>query len=485
VSKSPNPHRPNPLAFLSSTLRGIDEVRARIHRFGRTYGENSIWVDEQSRPRHKEEDHLSIVDDLLAEIDRSRLFIAFLGSSRHGSSIYVGDNDSAVSFFEMELLYAALLGRPIVVVNLRDIVPQPALAQCISMLRSEVRCVWHDVDTLAEAERSIELVVEGVAREKPRGTGTTKHEYGRLLRSLWERDPSSKTAQPRDTNLRWLDGAFLSQDTNPRSSLIADCLNKASTVDSQQQRLSRIWIAARELMSVRFDEPDGIPWLGHWNAVLTAWNSAAAWYGLHGHLSLGYLAALNSLAEVRAAAIRESIGAVDDPVWDPPTSSQASAYYALGRRVTSRRLRHQALNMASSLIEESIARDDLTRSNKLAIKGSILREQFAFRAAVDVYREVLRLRQAADASDGAVGEAMTELGFGLLFLGQLRSGRDLLSEGVTLMTEASYNRGFLVRAKRKLAVANALTGRWRVAMRERLESATMAEESSVGRVGRI
>jgi hypothetical protein len=69
--------RPNPLVFLSSTVRGdvavplgLEALRRRLYLHGQKYGANSVWVDERSQPRADDADPLDAVDDFLGELDR-------------------------------------------------------------------------------------------------------------------------------------------------------------------------------------------------------------------------------------------------------------------------------------------------------------------------------------------------------------------------------------------------------------------------------
>lgn len=105
----------------------------------------------------------------------------------------------------------------------------------------------------------------------------------------------------------------------------------------------------------------------------------------------------------------------------------------------------------------------------------------AFNASVETYRDVLRIRESSPAaSQGSVGEAMTELGFGLLFTLQWKEARTMLRKGVHMMEEASYRPGFIVRGKKKLAVSLLLSGDIRGARRARHEAEELAVVSRIG-----
>ena len=476
--------RPNPLVFLSSVLSGGEEVpdglrkeRERIYQYGEAFGRNAVWVDEIIEPDRRL-DPLAEIDDFLFELQRSRVYLAVIASDWPGTHITIAGRNANATYFETELFYAAVLGRPIVVVIRADIRIPSETTNLLSMLQRVVpRIAWHEVSSAAEAEDKAKRVVEQAATGKLQELELKRGELGQMLRHWWNwREPG--VGSP---GLRWLDGRFLASERTPSIEIVEECLRSVSTAASERQRLSRLWIAARELMGVPHDQTRDPHWLDLWNRVLTEWNSASAWYGLHGHCELGYLAALNSLDDIRRSGRVNSHALSDDPAWDPPNASLASAYYAAAHRVSSWRLRQIGLKKALRLLDGAVARDSLSRSNILAIRGSVLLKLLAFSASVDAYREVLHLRESSSiASQGSIGEAMTELGFGLLFTFDWRRGRNLIRQGVSMMETANYRQGFVVRGKRKLAVSLLLTGDFRGARRTRHEANHLFAESTVG-----
>jgi len=48
---------------------------------------------------------------------------------------------------------------------------------------------------------------------------------------------------------------------------------------SIERRLTRTWIALRELCAAPYDAPEFKEYLPYWNEALGAWSSAAAWCG--------------------------------------------------------------------------------------------------------------------------------------------------------------------------------------------------------------
>lgn len=456
---------------------GFRLERERIYLHGEQYGHNAVWVDEIIE-RGRVADPLVAIDDFLFELQRSKVYLAMIATDWPGSQITVAGEKANTTFFETELFYAAVLGRPIVVIMRTDIPIPPETRNLLSMLQRVLpRGAWYTEASARAVEERAKRVVDQAGAPKLRDLAPKRHAFGEVLRQWWTwREPTGNTP-----GLRWLDGRFLPIKGAPSQAIVEECLRLTPAAASERQRLSRLWIAARELMGVPYGRVRDELWLSLWNRVLTAWNSAAAWYGLHGHLELGYMAALYSLDDIRKLGRAASPPLEDDPAWDPPNMSLASAYYAAAHRVSSWRLRRVGLRKALYLLDTAIVRDPLAESNYLAIRGSVLQKLMAFRSSVATYRRVLHIREMSPlAAHGSIGEAMTELGFGLLFTLRWREGRDLLREGVRIMEIANYRSGFIVRAKRKLAAGLFLTGDLRGARRERDAANQLAIASRVG-----
>lgn len=477
--------RPIPLVFLSSTIRGtsvpsISEERRRIFEHGLQYGNNAVWVDEYSHPRDiATVDPLESVDDLLIEIERSQLYLVLVGTDWAGTAIKVAGQESKVSFFEMELFYAAMRARPIVVVERTDIELSTRTSDMLTLMRRTIpQSNWYKAHSIADAESLCKFFVDRCVDGELGNLAQTSGQYASLLRSLWKSLEKDHDAE----HVEWLGGVLLPTHEKPNVAVIDGCLDDAGTLYSHQARLSRIWIAARELMGVPWLDHQHDEWLPYWDRVLAAWNKAGGWYGLHGHVDLGYLAALNSMETVRLRWRAIGEAAADDPAWDPPYSSQASAYYALARRVRSLRYRYRGMRRALVLVDKARPQDEIGRSNVLSIRASILKGLGAFAAANRAYEEVVRLRTQAGASEGAIGEALSELGFGLLHTMHWLRGRSLLHEGVAMMRRADYSPGFLVRALRKEAIACRWLGRFSEARNLDEQARELADIAAVARL---
>lgn len=498
--------RPNPLVFLSSIVSEILPERAELYEYGHRYGSRSVWVDERYREpavgggagSHErwpiDPNPFPDIDDYLRELRRSKLYVAWIASPRAGTPIRPGAGGSALAtFFELELAYAAMLGRPIALVQVASVQPSPELGYLVELVSRVVKVTRYETDTFQESVSVIKAIVDNAARGVYDGVATTATEYGLFLADRWT---------TRGNALRWLgnDWPVFSRHPAPDATVIESALTEVANADSKEQKLARLWVAAREVMcspywraesgrrlfeESRKEHAAAAEWLEAWNRVLTAWNSASAWYGLHGHLELGYLAALNSLADIRRIGRAVEPRRLEDPAWDAPWSAQASAYYAVARRVGSRVLRVKGLLKARWLLMRATYRDPLSRSNGLAILGSVDLQLGNIPGGLWAYWRALRLRERHGAPPGAIGEAMTELGYALSRLpGWRNRGLDLLERGIAAMEGAPYEVGFVVRAKYKLADIFERAGMTLKAQGARAEALALAQRGTVGTAAR-
>ena len=228
--------------------QGVTRERQRIYDHGQKYGQNAVWVDEVIRP-NRGTDPFEAIDDFLYELEQSKLYLAFIATDWSGSRITVGGESANTTFFETELFYAAILHRPIAVVYRTDIQIPSDTAQLLSLLQRAIpRIAWRPVTSARDAEVAANRLIDQAAAGRLEELGTSRGEFGRILYRWWSwREPHENSP-----GLRWLDGRFIPAQHAPRIAVIEECLRLASGVGTERQRLSRLWIAARELMGLPY-----------------------------------------------------------------------------------------------------------------------------------------------------------------------------------------------------------------------------------------
>jgi hypothetical protein len=432
-------------AFLSSPIRGLEDIRAAIHDLGLPT-----------------EPSLVTLEDLFRLIREASVFVVLLGSERHGTGVRIGDRTAHVSYWEAELFYAALLGKDVQVFELEGFQPGEKLTALLSMLRRALPpAAWsgpHSREAIIAAVRQF-LERRSLSPEKPTANR-------RLLRMLVDglfrlRGRDGRGGSAENESVEFLDGSFADPTVVPNDGIISQLLDEVRTLPSEEGRLTRLWIVFRELSGAPFGNPAHHDFLPYWNRFFGEWAAAGSWYGLHGHPHLAVLPAL-----IAQAKVREQMRSIASSAWTEedtnyPGGALASSRYSIAGHSGSLRNSRFLLHAGLADLNRALTEGAQNTANLIAIRGSIYRRLGAIWAAVNDYEEVLRLRRSAGAPDGAIGEALSELGYGYLFQLRFWRGRSLLEEGVRILTVSNQRPGFLIRASRKLAVAYALTGHLR------------------------
>jgi hypothetical protein len=202
-----------------------------------------------------------------------------------------------------------------------------------------------------------------------------------------------------------------------------------------------------------------------WDRAFGLWSSNASWFGLHGHLWMGPLAAINSQIGLRT---KFATSAKYNSVLDvrEPFGARASAIYSIAQRMASRRRKfwhyHQVVRLATLAIEQ----DRNSQQGALSVRAHALMRMAQLGHVWDLwgassdFKESLELRTKSAASPASIGEAMSDLGFCKVLTAQRRTGLSLLRDGVALLrSDKSPNgKAFLARGLRKLELAAKISG---------------------------
>ncbi len=452
-------------AFISSVSKGLGGLRADLYEFGQSSG-YPLYVDERVRFRNLAiDDPLTIADELLESIRTSKRFVCILGGSGRGSAVRVEGQDSNVSFFEIELFQAALLRKPIHVFVIEGFSPEPRLERLLQLLHFAFPH-WNGLQPLTQSQvfERIGQLVREPAMPRFRFPLSSRSLIRRMVHSFFIGRSHIGAGVPKG-DVRFLDDGRTPSGRQPNLDLAVAALESARSEANEQNRLSRIWVAVRELMTdLEGGKPD-TEGLIHLNDALGQWSSAASWYGLHAHIQMGALAALNSAADVRRTLRDRGAKGIDPQAVAFPGGSLASAKYSIAKLLPNRRAKEAMLRdaLSDATCCSALGVDPL--GDALSVRAAIVDAIGARSASVADYEEVLRRRKAAGADGPSVGIALSDLGFAYALSGQRARGRGMIEDGVRLL-DGHVRAGFLARARRKLAAAYLITGRPIAAYRE-------------------
>ena len=474
-----------PYAFLSSPVKGLEDIRQAVHEL-ELPGNRSIWVDEEDNYRareelEKEDAFGDTLEGLFKRIREAQVFLILLGSDWYGSGLRVGSEVAHISYWEAELFYAILLGRRVHVIELEGFKAEGKLEILLNMLRRALpRTAWTGPYERSKVVRTIyDYLLEQIE-----ASSDQQKEFTRLRSALVNglfrlRGTDGRGGTAEKESLQFFDGSVVDSTMIPNESVIVRLLDEVQGLSDEEGRLTRLWVVFRELsnpLSSNLDQRELLPYR---NRFYGEWASAGSWYGLHGHANLAVFPALVQEAKVRKQMRELGSSEWKDDVTVYPGGALASSRYSIAGISKSLSVRRFLLRAALEDLNRSIHEGYVDSTNLLAIRGSVYRKLGTIWAAVKDYESVLRARQSMGNSDGAVGEAMSELGFGYLFQCRFWKGRSLLEEGVRLLSASNARRGFLVRAQRKLSVSYLLTGHPKRAREILLKAQALARDHGV------
>jgi len=478
----------NPIAFISSFFcesgfadfhdSPLWQLRREIFNlkeadefgtFRQAYPQRDVaWVAEHSEPPLRNSKPFEIVDRLVEVLEQSEIYICILADARrgekeHGSPVDVGDLVSATSYFEIELYAAAMHAKPVHLFIQEGFSPGPRLEKILRLL-SFVIPDWKN-----EKSKPPQQIIKEVWQlmqkqlQEPMVIAFPLRKY--LVRQFYLERAKNAPPGHEMENVLFLDGEFETRRL-PQKDLIEELLTDYERVPEMQRKLSRMWMAARELMSASYLPKDVqadsrlADFLPLWKKVLEFWTGAASWSGWHGHIYAGPVAPLNS-----QAIICQQLQNIN-----PPLSGLASAYYSIAKLLPFGFRRLESLHRSYQYIQEAIRINRKASPNNLAIRGSIKLHCRNYFGAVSDFKQMLQIREQEGASEEQIADAMVHLGFGYLFCGRWWKGRDYLERGVHALMIAKPDNAGLARAKRKLAFAYKLTGKFSDSEKMKLEA---------------
>jgi tetratricopeptide (TPR) repeat protein len=453
----------DPDIFLSSAFHDFMDIRAKI----RTIDEKRIWAVDVHRKDLDQKLGASpfyIVDELMAQIRRSTLIICVLRDV-YGTSVF-GEAES-VSFLETEIYQAALFHGNVRFFLMEPFNPPAKLRGLLELIRAIRPGVVPD--------RALpEDVVIGQIKRAVEATSPRKRSWTLAVRNLVGELERAR-GHPRP-DIELFDRVFRPVSVKPDLDHIRSLLDGLDGEQSIEKRLTRTWIAIRELCAAPYDMPEFGEYLPHWDRALGVWSSSAAWYGLHGHLYAGRLAAVNSLLAIRSRLPGDVLHGSDERHFHGTKGARASEYYSMAKLMRSDEKRAEYYGLAERDIEDALRSGVDEPAGYLTIRGHIRLRQGNPDLALLEFEEVRRLHEGRD--DDALAESLADLGLAQLELGNNRQAVSLLRESVERFGSAG-NVTFCVRAKKRLALAYFRAWRPNSAARELREAYDMAYQHQI------
>ena len=403
-----------------------------------------IWMAEQ----HPELDEdapgspLRKAEICVQGVRECEIYVAVVRSN-HGSGIELRPKEQTqASFFELELFEAALLQKPTYIFVLDGHDPSERLTGLLNLLKPAFPGFDPTARTQQQIYDEVRALADATEQSRQRVVLRQKRASLRLMsEALTEARLNSYDPTTSAPNLRFLGGGQDPSLATPNLDLVRDAMSRAANRPNHQERLTLIWIAIRELMGAPLETAPAGEIVDLWTQALGEWNSAGAWYGLHGHPLMGCLAALGSLSAIKLRASQPN---------EIPQGAMSSEYYSIAKLVGRGDLKAEVLRTSRAHIDAAFLSGE--SAGKFAQRGSVRGAQGDSAGAIEDYRMVVALRTGSEqASNDDIGQAKTEFGFALVMAGRRTEGLMEMEEGIQLFE--GQPTGFLIRAQRKLGRA--------------------------------
>ena len=348
--------------------------------------ECKIWIAERDAPEMRAGawSHLEIIDRCLDEIDASECFLLVLGP-RLGTNAALGARQLVSSFVELELFYAVMSAKPLLVFSLAGSELQSDLSKLLDTLTVGAR------ETQVFSGSQSEIVNE-IARllERRDPVPTVRSQLPRVL--------SGYLASERHTDfqntalfkeIEFLRGEPVGVvDPHPEIDLIRECLSDLQRQERTDRKMSRAWLAIRLLMGRHYRSESDDEILKLWEEVMRAWSQFASWRGLHSHLWLGHIASLGSL-----------FGAL------------ASVYYSLSK-VAREDHRSSFEDRSLSYLNSGLNAVEWRRKQGLyAVRAAVRLHQRKYGDAIGDFKSALEIAESVCAEPTAIAMLEADLGF--------------------------------------------------------------------------
>lgn len=263
-----------------------------------------------------------------------------------GTTIRAEGIETVASYFEIEVIHAILNRIPVIVLVREDYRPATRLEEFIEVLKEVgVAVLWVDGLNNVKIEDTLRRVVDEQEHWQLEGK-KRQHEFAHCLAGEIGRSrPQSRSAREKFPATRWFLGKRIATSDGRfgdpvRARALLEIANRTTGHD---KRLTRLYLAASELMLISGPEDAEGEVLILWQEILESWGASAAWFGVHNHLSMGVISTLVTLSILRDRIAREM------PEYArkrPLEGAFASAYYSLGKQCSGKEDKRRVLKAA-------------------------------------------------------------------------------------------------------------------------------------------
>ncbi len=431
--------------FISSTYSDNRDLRVRLAEALYAEG-HRVLIAEDTRlidgfvpkPLLDRPNAIEVSDLCLNELATCDAMVCVL-SGAVGSSVQAQDQVFRAKHFELEVFSALLQAKPILLCALPSFKPD-------SETMGFIRCVGRSIP-LQPAANAEELLTAALGfcaslqaatpQRQARDSSLPLTEGLAVLRASYDSIRSQKMLLPFLGDLRV-------EERRPDLDAARAALDSLPAEQDLHVKLSRLWVAVRELLPSSPHKTRDPQVLMAWDRLLSEWISTSSWYSLHTHVHLGAVAAATGLWTLRQ---KQDLPPSDTAPRKMPLGAVTSANYSLIQRIPNKAMRYLAFRSLLGFLDRHRGLE-ANQSNILLIRGSICLRLFNPIASAADFRAALHQLERAGATDSAIADAQVHLALPLALLLQRRNARRLIDEGLDHM-RVNADAGSLLRALRK------------------------------------
>lgn len=493
-TESPSSEQEKPKIFISSAWSGLKDIRADLYEWANVQGYEA-WLFEKAREEAEWRKLKAPETEKLCldEVSRADLYIGIFHKV-YGSSAQ--QHFGTISFVDAEFFEAFKSGVPMRLFILEPFDPQEELQQLLQIVRS---LRPNSIIVCATEQALKERIKWDIDRHFRRSSflSLPRNPYNYLKRYFTSVVLSRKIHDDEETGLRFLLDRYPSTSVRLDPDLVRSQIQEVKRFKSYDAQLNGCWNTLQGLFNVPW-------WRNHdhlklWDEVLGVWDTAAAWYGLHGFGYIGKLAGDNTLLAVRAllashgetASIKQLLESGSKKTGTTEEwihlyglgGALASEYYSIAKTVLVPSLKKRYLEKADSWIRVAertykMENNPGRQAGLSTIRGYIMVDLSRTDEAVKLFDQSLKLRKDGGWSLASIAEAKADLGYAHMLVGRKREAEALLLEGVHDL-EAYGSPGFVVRAKKKLASFYFRQRAFRRGLQQLVEAKTICEKHNI------
>jgi tetratricopeptide (TPR) repeat protein len=460
-----------------------EKIKIRLLEEGYEFLPGEI-ADQTSKDQPFKDRYPIIRELCLKEVLDSDALVAVLGHG-YGNTSDCECEPTGISLMESEIFQALSCQKPIWIFIVRQKYDDKRLDELIKILKKIVP--GYIEDDLSESKVCDEIIKKLKHKEfspilniiTPLKQFITRLGILRQPMIGKDLDFSRETRFMKSEELHFLSEAYLNiENWNHPSQKDLDLdtiLKEIPGKTNYLEQLVETWKVLRVLMRYPFDIEKNESYWDYWEKALNIWTDGASWSGLQGNLLIGGMASSNSLLDLRMLKLRKNGG--DEYLHGVILAHAitASHTYSTVKFTNNKELQARYFSSVFAHLKKA---ESLIKGNKFienkgdicSTRGNVLVRMGQVEKAIEQFRKGVIYKEQSGVPYPAL---KVDLGYALMLNGKRREAEKLMEEGLYELEKAK-RKGYIIRAKRKIAIFYFRRGSIKKALRQYLEAEALS-----------